>query len=179
MEAIARKVAELEIMVNRLGKKLPGGDAAGETAKRASSGVKTAAEKKTCPEETKNTINQESNIRLNKAKGAASEDPAGPAQEMNTAGGEIDLALIKERWPGFLETIRKKQVMIHALAREAEPVGWERGVLTLAFKKDFHWHYQRMEEAQKKSLVEEVLGQSLGTAVSIRCVMQEEMVPGR
>ena len=35
-----------------------------------------------------------------------------------------------------------------------------------------------MEEAQKKSLVEEVLGQSLGTAVSIRCVMQEAMVPG-
>ena len=49
MEAIARKVAELESMVNRLGKKTTGGDAAGETAKRASSGVKTAAEKKNQP----------------------------------------------------------------------------------------------------------------------------------
>lgn len=173
LEALARKVEELEGLVGRLGQKTSRGRPAVEAPKRAPAGA-NPAEKKNGLVETGNTANRESGIRLNAAKGDTGEVPAG---EPDKAVGETDLSVIKERWPGLLEAVRKRQVMIHALVREAEPVSWERGVLTLAFKKDCRWHRERMEEEQKKSLVEEVLGQSLGAAVSIRCVMQDEMAP--
>ncbi|NPV93115.1 MAG: DNA polymerase III subunit gamma/tau [Firmicutes bacterium] len=165
MEEMAARIAELERRISGMGK-VPA-----ETAvKRDRPPVKRDRQEE--PLERGGEVREGAAGRKKADYSVSpSDQDAGPG-----AVSGIELEQVRERWPGFLEAIRKRQVMVHALAREAEPVEMERGVLTLAFKNECRWHCQRLEEdAAKRSLVEEVLGQALGGAVSIRCLVVDEL----
>jgi len=104
--------------------------------------------------------------------------PAAAPTQGDTNLTETGLSALRAQWPQVLDQVRRQQVSIHALLVEAEPAAWEQGVVTLSFKSGRTFHRQRLEESEGRRVVEAVLSEILGQAVSIHCVMQGEARPG-
>lgn len=159
IKALTQKVAELELIISGLGKKTSR-EAVSEAVLKGRS-------------EPPTEIEGEAARRGEKSR--ARSRPAETRRNEEQPAEGLDLDFIRARWPSFLEALRKRQVATHALVVEAEPAGFESGVVTLAFRKGCEWHRQRVEEAKRQELVEEVLSQALGARVCICCRMQEEI----
>ncbi|MDH7479257.1 MAG: DNA polymerase III subunit gamma/tau [Syntrophomonadaceae bacterium] len=159
IRALTQKIAELERIISEPVKKI-----SPETASEAALKGKTIIP----AEGEAGRPGEKSRVRVR---------PAGTRRDGELPAEGLDLDFIRARWLSFLEALRKRQVATHALVVEAEPARFESGVVTLVFRKGCEWHCQRVEEAKRQELVEEVLSQTLGARVSICCRMQEEMAP--
>ncbi|MFA5536393.1 MAG: DNA polymerase III subunit gamma/tau [Bacillota bacterium] len=86
-----------------------------------------------------------------------------------------DLNLIKARWEGFLEQLRKKaNVSYVAFLREGELAGVENNVLKIQFLKEHQFHKEQIESPPVKIRVEEVLGQYYQENLKISCVLADK-----
>jgi hypothetical protein len=79
---------------------------------------------------------------------------------------------VVERWPDFLNTLRPQDLKLEALMRSCEPVGVEQDVIVLSFAHKFH--RSKVEEDEKRRLVEDALSAVFGRRLRVRCVMNRQ-----
>jgi hypothetical protein len=77
-----------------------------------------------------------------------------------------------ERWPDFLNALRPRDLKLEALMRSCEPVDVEEDVIVLSFAHKFH--RSKVEEDEKRRLVEDALSELFGRRLRVRCVTHRE-----
>ncbi len=99
--------------------------------------------------------------------GDSSDDDAPPP----IPAGEPTLERIQGLWPGILEAVRKRSMMIGAYVREAAPVRLVGRELTLAFAGGFVFHKDNLEKDANRQVVEAVIESILGVRLSLHVTL--------
>lgn len=86
--------------------------------------------------------------------------------------GPLTPEQVLERWPGFLNALRPRDLSLEALMRSCEPVDVEGDVVVLSFAHKFH--QSKVEEDKKRGIVEDALSDLFGRRLRVRCVMNRE-----
>jgi len=82
------------------------------------------------------------------------------------------LKTVEEKWQQILENIRPMNHSIEALLKAARPVRFDGGALTLEVF--YKFHKDRLETEKCRQIVEEVVSQTLGSQVKLRCILGEK-----
>jgi DNA polymerase-3 subunit gamma/tau len=95
-----------------------------------------------------------------------------PAYKVPTVG-ECSLTpeTLRGRWSEFLDALRPRNLSLEALVRSCEPVAVEGDVVVLGFTHQFHRN--KVEEEQKKQIVEDVLSKLFGQQYRVRCILSK------
>jgi DNA polymerase-3 subunit gamma/tau len=99
-------------------------------------------------------------------------EPAATYQLAAEGDGPLMPAQVIDGWPDFLNALRPKDLKLEALMRSCEPVGVEGDVILLSFTHKFH--RSKVEEDEKRRLVEDALSDLFGRRLRVRCVMNRE-----
>jgi DNA polymerase-3 subunit gamma/tau len=83
--------------------------------------------------------------------------------------GPLTPVRVVERWPDFLNALRPQDLKLEALMRSCEPIGVEDDVILLSFAHKFH--RSKVEEDERRRLVEDALSELFGRRLRVRCVM--------
>ncbi|MCL5039498.1 MAG: DNA polymerase III subunit gamma/tau, partial [Firmicutes bacterium] len=83
------------------------------------------------------------------------------------------LAILQERWPEFLEKIKKARPSLYALLREGQLYGMEGNNLKLLFK--FAAHRDILAKSENRQLVEKVLREMIGLDYRVTGFITEEI----
>jgi len=95
-----------------------------------------------------------------------------PAYQAPTvSGGSLTPETLRGRWSEFLDALRPRNLSLEALVRSCEPVAVEGNVVVLGFTHKFH--RSKVEEEQKKQIVEDVLSTLFGQQCRVRCILSD------
>jgi DNA polymerase-3 subunit gamma/tau len=87
--------------------------------------------------------------------------------------GPLTPAKVVERWPDFLNALRPQDLKLEALMRSCDPVGVEDDVIVLSFAHKFH--QSKVEEDEKRRLVEDALSELFGRRLRVQCVVNRQV----
>lgn len=90
-------------------------------------------------------------------------------------GGSLTPEMLRSRWAEFLDALRPRNLSLEALVRSCEPVAVEGDVVILGFTHKFHRN--KVEEEQKKQIVEDVLSKLFGQQYRVRCILSDRSQP--
>lgn len=76
---------------------------------------------------------------------------------------------LRSRWAEVLNTLRPRDLSLEALMRSCEPVAVDEDAVVLEFTHKFHRN--KVEEGDKRRIVEEILSDLFGRQLRVRCVM--------
>lgn len=91
---------------------------------------------------------------------------AKPAADSSISGN------LKSRWSEVLEGVKKTKITTYAFLVEAELVEEHAGEVVLAFKTGHAFHKERIEQAENRQVVEQVMQNVAGHPVRVKCRMQ-------
>jgi hypothetical protein len=98
------------------------------------------------------------------------QEPSATYQGVPEEGdGPLTPAMVVDLWEDFLNALRPQDLKLEALMRSCEPVGVEDDVIVLSFTHKFH--RSKVEEQEKRRLVEDALSDLFGRRLRVRCVM--------
>ncbi|MFA6918531.1 MAG: DNA polymerase III subunit gamma/tau [Patescibacteria group bacterium] len=86
----------------------------------------------------------------------------------------IDLNKVKENWVQISEKLFEKNFTLSSLLRISQPLSAKDNVLEIAVKSQFY--KDRLECASNRKVVEDVISEAISAPVSIRGVVQEDLV---
>jgi DNA polymerase-3 subunit gamma/tau len=109
------------------------------------------------------------------AHGEGVQEPSAIYQLAEDGDGPLTPADVAERWQDFLNALRPQDLKLEALMRSCEPVDVERDVIVLSFAHQFH--RSRVEEDERRRLVEDALSDLFGRRLRVRCVMNQPGAP--
>jgi DNA polymerase-3 subunit gamma/tau len=75
-------------------------------------------------------------------------------------------------WPQILQALKRNHNALYGIARMAVPK-YEDNTLTLYFA--FPFHQKRLEEGKNKQLVQELIQEYVGTAISLKCIVDKQV----
>jgi DNA polymerase-3 subunit gamma/tau len=101
------------------------------------------------------------------------QEPAATYQLAVDDDGPLTPAKVVERWPDFLNALRPQDLKLEALMRSCDPVGVEDDVIVLSFAHKFH--QSKVEEDEKRRLVEDALSELFGRRLRVRCVVNRQV----
>lgn len=81
---------------------------------------------------------------------------------------------IEKLWPDILKEIKKRKISAHAVLMEGKPAAVEKSTLLILFKDGFGFHKEAAGNSPNKEFIEGVIGEMLGEAVQIKCIMEDE-----
>ena len=76
------------------------------------------------------------------------------------------------KWASILEEVKRKQIIVHAWLRDAEPVACGKEFFLLAFKSDIH--RETTEKESHRRLIEDVVGRQLHLQAKMVTIMYNE-----
>lgn len=79
---------------------------------------------------------------------------------------------LKSRWGEILEGVKKAKITTYAFLVEAELVEEYTGEVVLGFKTGHTFHKERIEQAENRQVVEQVMQNVAGHPVRVKCRMQ-------
>lgn len=103
----------------------------------------------------------------------------GSTPEPAPADAVLDINLIKAKWEGFLEALKKASIMTHAFVVDEKPISVEGSSLILEFKSDHRFHKERCEMESNRKIIEQVLESFYGRKIELHCVLQQEQAPAK
>lgn len=83
-----------------------------------------------------------------------------------------DLEIVKSRWSDILDGVKKERVSLRAIVIEGIPVRFEKGILTLEFRRDFAFHRENLALPKNKLAVEGVASKVLGFPVTLDLALE-------
>jgi DNA polymerase III subunit gamma/tau len=92
-------------------------------------------------------------------------------QTPTVGGGSLTPETLQGRWSEFLDALRPRNLSLEALVRSCEPVAVEGNIVVLGFTHKFH--RSKVEEEQKKQIVEDVLSTLFGQRCRVRCILSD------
>ncbi len=110
--------------------------------------------------------------KINEAKAKKETLPTREKDQFSLPKSNGELKQIEERWQEILENIRPMNHSVEALLKAARPVGFDGGSLTLEVF--YKFHKDRLETEKCRQIVEEVVSQTLGSQVKLRCILGEK-----
>ncbi|ADQ13811.1 DNA polymerase III subunit gamma/tau [Halanaerobium hydrogeniformans] len=106
----------------------------------------------------------------NKKAAQPEQKKAVPAQkEANSAEGDLSLEKVKNYWAKLLSEIRKRDISVQALLREAEPTAVEGKKIIIVFPEDKKFHFKGARSNQ--SLISNVIGSLLNQYVELEFIL--------
>ncbi len=87
----------------------------------------------------------------------------------------IPLENIKNSWEDILKQIKKNKISVHAWVMEGKPVTVEENSLIISFEDRFALHREASSKSPNKEFIEEVISEMVGTKVTIKCVMEDDV----
>jgi DNA polymerase-3 subunit gamma/tau len=102
-------------------------------------------------------------------------EPAPTYKAPPTGGASLTPETLRGRWAEFLDALRPRNLSLEALVRSCEPVAVEGDVVVLGFAHKFH--RSKVEEEQKKQIVEDVLSTLFGRQYRVRCILSDRSQP--
>jgi DNA polymerase-3 subunit gamma/tau len=99
-------------------------------------------------------------------------EPATTYKAPTVGGGSLTPEMLRGRWSEFLDALRPRNLSLEALVRSCEPVAVEGDIVVLGFAHKFH--RSKVEEEQKKRIVENVLSELFGQQYRVRCVLANQ-----
>ncbi|MDH7487289.1 MAG: DNA polymerase III subunit gamma/tau [Anaerolineae bacterium] len=108
--------------------------------------------------------------------------PSSPAPQTNTGGLSSEpsaaLAELQRRWKEVLASVRQHSLKTEAALRSScQPLAIEKGVLTIAFRHEFH--KSMIEDPQHRPAVEQAISAVLGQPHRVRCVLMSDQAATR
>ncbi|MHB1652508.1 MAG: DNA polymerase III subunit gamma/tau [Desulfitobacteriaceae bacterium] len=104
--------------------------------------------------------------------------PIEPGVKLTKAEGPsengVSLEDVKTKWPEVLEAVRKHKRSTHAFLMEGQPGDIRGNTLTLVFKEGFSFHRDKVDQAENRRTVEEVLQNFFGKQFTLCNVMEHE-----
>jgi DNA polymerase-3 subunit gamma/tau len=88
--------------------------------------------------------------------------------------GGVTLEEIKDKWPEILENIRQRKKSTHAFLLEGRPESLAGDTLTLVFRKGFSFHRDKVEQAENRGTIQEVLAELTGCRLALRSLLEDE-----
>jgi len=89
------------------------------------------------------------------------------------------LKTFMSRWPEVLAAIKKENVQAEAFLRNAQPVSLEKGLLVLAFPKQYNFQKEQLDSQRKKSIIEKSIREITGDRVKVRLKTVGEAEPSK
>ncbi len=88
---------------------------------------------------------------------------------------DIPFEEIKNSWEEILKEIKKRKISVHAWVMEGKPATVEKDCLIISFEDRFSLHREASSKSPNKDFIEEVISEMVGTKVSIKCLMEEDI----
>jgi len=98
--------------------------------------------------------------------------PAENKSNFSLPKGNGQLQKVEEKWQQILENIKPMNHSIEALLKAARPLKFDGQALTLEVF--YKFHKDRLETEKCRSVVEEVVSQTLGSQIRLKCVLGEK-----
>lgn len=115
------------------------------------------------------------NAKTNIAAKSVSEESTASLNFNYNSESNLKLDDVKKAWNDVLEHIKARRAMIvFATLRTGIPVECENGVITIEYEEQFKFNKDRLEKAEYKSLVEDVLSEVFKERVRFRCVVDKQ-----
>lgn len=133
--------------------------------KKSSSREKAAPSKSTESKKTSQAEEKEELPAQNKAKAAADKKQS----RSDAAGGSLSLEKLKNYWAKVLSEIRKRDISVQALLREAEPTAVEGKKIIIVFPEDKKFHFKGARSNQ--SMITNVISSLLNQYVELEFVL--------
>mgnify|MGYP005850222447 CR=1 FL=1 len=86
-----------------------------------------------------------------------------------------DLERVRQVWDQVLALVRRDSRSLEAILRDARPVRFEGGVLTLEF--DYAFHRQRADETENRIILERALRRAVGAELQVRTILAGSAQP--
>jgi len=95
-------------------------------------------------------------------------------KQSNNASSKSSLQLkeIEEKWPEILAKIKPQNHSVEALLKASRPLRFEGEFLTLEVF--YKFHKERLETEKCRRIVEETIGEVVGSPVKLKCVLGEK-----
>ncbi len=90
-----------------------------------------------------------------------------PGEETVPGDSSSLVRSIKEVWPDFLANLGANRPMLKAYLVQGEPGEIENGVVTVFFQEEFDFHRETLESSPKRSYMDNLLSQEVGTRVRL------------
>ena len=97
------------------------------------------------------------------------------SKKENSVG--ITLEQINNKWSEVLENVRKLKKSTHAFLLEGKPGRLEKDTLIIVFKKGFSFHRDKVDQAENRQTIQEVLQRLFGRTLTLRGIMEDEQLP--
>jgi DNA polymerase-3 subunit gamma/tau len=97
------------------------------------------------------------------------QEESAPYRAGDVGNGPLTPGDVTERWQDFLNALRPQDLKLEALMRSCEPVDVDGDVIVLGFAHKFH--RSKVEEDERRHLVEDALSDLFGRRLRVRCVM--------
>lgn len=91
--------------------------------------------------------------------------------ETSSLEGSLTLDVLRRNWSNVMDALRPRDLSLEALLRSCQPMAIEDDVIVLGFSHQFH--RRKVEEDQKRRIVEDVLSELFGQRCRVRCVMRQ------
>jgi len=99
------------------------------------------------------------------------QDDKKASSEEKKEEGPISIDVIKDKWPNFLERIKKRKISLEAMLREARIVEIDQdGKLILGLPKTFSFLKERLEERPNRVLIEDEFKKLYGVQIQVKFV---------
>ncbi|EHQ87262.1 DNA polymerase III subunit gamma/tau [Desulfosporosinus youngiae] len=109
------------------------------------------------------TVNSKDDIRL---ENIASENKP-----------DISIEVIQARWNEVMEQVKKRKKSTQAFLMEGKPAQLKGNTLTILFREGCSFHKDKVNQAENRQTVEEVLKQLFGTSLTLQNFMENEFEP--
>lgn len=90
----------------------------------------------------------------------------------------VDTETVKKCWQEILERIKKVRISARAFLIEGEPVEIEGDNLVLSFPSDYSFHKEKVEQAENRSAIEQVIKEVTGVKLKLKCKFETELSGG-
>lgn len=99
------------------------------------------------------------------------QDDKKASSEEKKEEGPISIDVIKDKWPNFLERIKKRKISLEAMLREARIVEIDQdGKLILGLPKTFSFLKERLEERPNRVIIEDEFKKLYGVQIQVKFV---------
>ena len=90
---------------------------------------------------------------------------------------DIGIEVIQARWNEVMEQVKKRKKSTQAFLMEGKPAQLKGNTLTILFREGCSFHKDKVNQAENRQTVEEVLKQLFGTSLTLQNFMENEFEP--
>lgn len=130
-----------------------------------------ASDKQPSPSPSKPTASEQDRQEAAPEPAESVRETTSTYQDAGDDGG-LTLEAVQDRWSEVLDRLRPRDLSLEALMHDCEPVAVEDDTVVLGFNHKFH--RSKVEEDDKRRIVEDTVSDLFGRRYRVRCVLADD-----